>query len=63
VTDLGAHDYAAGTEYTTLVRLVRLDPEGRLIDSQVIFAEAIAETIDTGGYNEGTAAHGPVSEP
>ena len=63
MTDLGTHTYAAGTEYTTLVRLVRLDPGRRLIDTQVIFAEATVETIDTGDDNAGTSENGPVTEP
>lgn len=45
VTDLARRKFAESSEFTTLVRLIQTDKQRRLIDSQVIFAEAIAEAI------------------
>lgn len=42
VTDLDRVAYAAGAEYTTFTRLLRLTAADELIDSQVIFAESVA---------------------
>jgi hypothetical protein len=43
LTTLNAIKFTRGTEFTTLARLVVMDSERNLIDSQAIFAEAVAE--------------------
>ncbi len=54
LTDLQRRKFTAGIEYITVARLVRLDLQQRLLDSQMIFAEAVAEP-DTGGRDNANA--------